>query len=353
MEITLDDQMTVHPEGKIRLRDGRLLQGYTHKHMALSKCPHDSEEKPKGRFPFLKSKKKSKDTALELGRFFYEHAHFFLQHAETILSDSRMFLAPVPVNNNLAFMGTSKINHPTLGAYIEWWRQVSASTVVENGHRWLVWFIAGSPLSGNNRCSLVNEEGKIETRRLIPFYDVWCSFARINEPYRPILKDYATFTLEEVYALLKGEETDSAVKDCIFDNLRLRSANILLREQLIAKDAELKQLNEDLRQTRLLLHETALQEVYDKWCELLSEANKREKELLEARATWRTRLSAGEINHSEYEQAMAPIRNELKQIRTMDYPNLARQAEAKGLSIYDVIDYFKKKDESGEWLFNM
>ena len=54
-------------------------------------------------------------------KFFTDHAFFFLDHRKQILNDSRMFLAPVPVQSGMAYIGTSGFNSPTLGVYIEWW----------------------------------------------------------------------------------------------------------------------------------------------------------------------------------------------------------------------------------------
>ena len=54
-------------------------------------------------------------------KLFYEHAHLFLANADKILTDSRLFLAPVHIVNGLAYTGTSGFRKPTLGVYIEWW----------------------------------------------------------------------------------------------------------------------------------------------------------------------------------------------------------------------------------------
>lgn len=50
---------------------------------------------------------------------FTENAWFLLDNAETIFSDSRMFLSPVKVQNGLAYTSTSGFWKPTLGVYLE------------------------------------------------------------------------------------------------------------------------------------------------------------------------------------------------------------------------------------------
>ena len=51
---------------------------------------------------------------------FTENAWFLLEHAKEIFSDSRMFLAPVGVNNRIAHFDNSRFRCPTVGVYLEW-----------------------------------------------------------------------------------------------------------------------------------------------------------------------------------------------------------------------------------------
>ena len=81
-------------------------------------------------------------------KFFTDHAFFFLDHRKQILNDSRMFLAPVPVQSAIAYTGTSGFKRPTLGVYIEWWMTCIPAIISHDGKDpWLVYHIAGSPLS--------------------------------------------------------------------------------------------------------------------------------------------------------------------------------------------------------------
>lgn len=56
-------------------------------------------------------------------KLFTDNAFYLLAHQERIMRDSRMFLAPVAVQNGLAYTGTSGFNAPTLGIYLEWWNE--------------------------------------------------------------------------------------------------------------------------------------------------------------------------------------------------------------------------------------
>ena len=91
-------------------------------------------------------------------KLFTDNAFLFLANYSRILSDSRMFLAPVYVRNGLAYSGY--LPAATLGGYIELWLNCPSSVVFGREDRMsLVWFISGSPMSGANACSVVDENG--------------------------------------------------------------------------------------------------------------------------------------------------------------------------------------------------
>lgn len=52
----------------------------------------------------------------EMRKLFEENAFLLFENSKRILSDSRMFLCPIPLKNN--FIG---MKNRTLGVYIEWW----------------------------------------------------------------------------------------------------------------------------------------------------------------------------------------------------------------------------------------
>ena len=54
-------------------------------------------------------------------QLFLANAFLFYKNAQQILTDSRMFFAPVRINNGMTFHGTPGSHYPTLGMYIEWW----------------------------------------------------------------------------------------------------------------------------------------------------------------------------------------------------------------------------------------
>lgn len=107
-------------------------------------------------------------------KLFTDNAFYLLAHSERIMRDSRMFLAPVAVQNVLAYTGTSGFHTPTLGIYLEWWNECSVALRTDkDGNRSLVFHLAGSPLSGTNHCAEVFEDGRIEPIQVSSFISHW------------------------------------------------------------------------------------------------------------------------------------------------------------------------------------
>ena len=97
--------------------------------------------------------------AQQRGELLCRNLHRLIAESDKILADSRIFLAPVPIQNGLAYFGTSGFHNPTLGVYIEWWKHHKCAWVIdESGEKQPLVYIAGSPLSGANKCAYVGAE---------------------------------------------------------------------------------------------------------------------------------------------------------------------------------------------------
>ena len=138
-------------------------------------------------------------------RLFTENAWFLLANADTIFSDSRMFLAPVKISNGLAYTGTSGFTQPTIGVYLEWWLNHKEAAIDKNGN--LGWDISGSPLSGRNCCCSVTPEGEmVEIEQQTTFSAIWRSFIDVNTRYSKAKQCCEAYTLEDVLIVLHGED---------------------------------------------------------------------------------------------------------------------------------------------------
>lgn len=139
---------------------------------------------------------------------FINNAHFLWAHKDRILSDSRMYLCPLgDMGHNLSITGSSGFENPTLGVYIEWWLSVPGTMLISaEGKQSLVYMIAGSPLSGQNHCSAVAEDGSSHTVSLSPFGDYWRPFIAINRRHAEAKSQYQSYSLPEVLDILRREK---------------------------------------------------------------------------------------------------------------------------------------------------
>lgn len=200
--VDLDALSTEFPDNRIVLINGSELvcypkvvqpEIYSEDKLSLDKS---GEYLTVGSKPVVKKAETDKD---ELKDFFYKNAFLFFRNAHRILNDSRMFLAPIPVQSGLAYTGTSGFHYPTLGVYIEWWLNCDANVTKDRkGRDALTCRIAGSPLSGSNHCTCVYPDGKIGDISHSPFINVWSTFMKINKRYTKAKQMYEAYTLTEV-----------------------------------------------------------------------------------------------------------------------------------------------------------
>lgn len=194
-------------KGSMTLLNGAVLDCYPLKHPE-AKVDNAMKLDTTGKYLTIGSSKRRRDAPSkndeERKTLFLDNAFLFLQNKDRIMSDSRMFLCPIPIQNGLAYTGTAGFNHPTLGVYLEWWLSCEKATILkEDKTEWLVYFISGSPLSGANKCGIVNEKGDIDSESLCPFSSIWSSFTSINKRYDEEKSLYQAYTLEEVVNKLR------------------------------------------------------------------------------------------------------------------------------------------------------
>lgn len=149
---------------------------------------------------------------------FTQNAFFLWEHRERILSDSRMAQCRLHIGNNLAFVHIQGIASNTLGGYLTWWQEFDRSRRTDSHQRRsLIYFIAGSPLSGRNHCAEVYETGKTKTITVAPFSDYWKSFAEAQERALTATDEPQPFTLSQVIEILKSENKERPVQTCKTD----------------------------------------------------------------------------------------------------------------------------------------
>ena len=144
------------------------------------------------------------EARIEATELFRQSLSLLWRHRERILSDSRMFLTPIAETNGLAYLGA--FPEATLGVYIEFWTLCDAALITdERGIQHFVTRVAGSPLSGSNRCTLVSEEGEVSTLSVRDFSSLWRPFRGLIRRYRKLQATAEHYTLSEVLTLLSEE----------------------------------------------------------------------------------------------------------------------------------------------------
>lgn len=181
-----------HTEPAITLLDGRTLPCYPKR---------DDDVYLTNSLKWCKSERAEK--------FFNDHACFFFDHRERILSDSRMFLTPVPRQIELGGFYYKKFtNNPTLGVYIEWWMYHAPAIIGRSGKEtWLVCDIEGNQRQGINRYSVVNQKGERKSLRGIgEFRHLWEPYVSLNTRYDEAKQRYDAYSLYQVVEQLEADE---------------------------------------------------------------------------------------------------------------------------------------------------
>ena len=192
------------PEGKIVLVDGTELTCHPKASTPGEIEGNDLKLDTTGTYLRLKNRPALTPKELDAARkahmeLFVQNAFLFYKNAARIMNDSRMFLAPVDMGNNLAYTGVCGLRNATLGVYLEWWlySPVDITHDVE-GEPALTVSFAGSPLSGMNSCSAVRPDGEWFNFSSRSFSLLWSSFWKINCRYTEAKQMYDAYSLEEV-----------------------------------------------------------------------------------------------------------------------------------------------------------
>ena len=303
-----------HPEGKIQLLNGNVLDCYPLE-QAGEQVDNEVKLDTTGTY-FAIGKRRLAPTPVteeektEERLLFFDNAFRFLQYRNRIMSDSRMFLCPVPIQSGIAYTGTSGFHRPTLGVYIEWWLNCENALVFNGiGTKKLVYHIAGSPLSGSNRCGVVDEKGKTETETIHPFSSLWPSFMRINSRYDEAKSLYQAYTLKEVIEILDGESL-SSVDDLEMENIFLRSAFCRRQKDISKEIIQLKNMVDKLKFRLFYEHRDDLKAIMAIYEENKTKKEKREKEIDEECKELYRQLKSGEIDNKQYQKRLTPLKKE-------------------------------------------
>ena len=261
-------------------------------------------------------------------RLFYENIPLFLANADRILKDSLLFLAPVHVQNGIAYTDTSGFRHPTLGVYIEWWRYYKEDSIDRHGRP--IWYISGSPLSGCHVCASVDSNGVDHKAELCGnFSGIWAPFTDVNTRYDEAKARFMAYTLEEAIALLKNETTENQLlkMHIRLEHLKLSKMTEFLQAELRTARGQATEYKDRLIELLVEDNREAVTAYHEKCLNLQTIAKLRYEHFLKRRAELRRQQHAGEITNKEYQQAFHSIK-----IERQDADFAAQNYEQAGLA---------------------
>ena len=309
------------PQNKIILIDGRELECYPLDGQAPEKSDHDPMELDKtGQYLIIGHRKPTptpqpSPTVESQRQLFIDNAFYLLAHSERILSDSRMFLSPIAIQNGIAYTGTSGFRKPTLGVYIEWWMLAkNAMQTDKKGRRYLVYHLAGSPLSGMNKCSAVREDGQQEIVTLSSFGAHWGPFMKLNQRYTEAKQLYQAYTLQQVLDILHQEDNGQTDFAPIIDTLFMKHEIDVLNRQITSIQEECNKWQS--KYTDLLAHynEEKMRQLYAEYETLATNVDKEIDSLKEQKRNLKASLRKGSFDNISYQRQLTPLNKRIQDL---------------------------------------
>ncbi|MBR5119325.1 MAG: hypothetical protein IK100_11890 [Muribaculaceae bacterium] len=289
---------TEHPDGKILLMDGSELTCYEKQDASNDKIDEDEKKR--------------------LFKLFTDNAFYLLAHRDRILSDSRMFLCPKAVKSGMMYSGHSGFNHPTLGIYLEWWRDYPYAMITDkDGTRSLIYYLSGNPLSGANWSKSVDENGDShEAGRFYSFMSQMRPFIGVNNRYAAAKQRYQAYSLEEVLDILHNEDDDN--DNTSFSHTItvefMQSSIIRLNRKIEALNKLNKELNDQYEDLFYKVYSEDLRRIYAKYKDVEQRFNSEIQREKEAIRPLKAMLRQGTITLKEYESKRHDITHRIKDL---------------------------------------
>ena len=281
-------------------------------------------------------------------KLFTDNAFYLLAHQERIMRDSRMFLAPVAVQNGLAYTGTSGFNAPTLGIYLEWWNECSmALRVDKENRRSLVFHLAGSPLSGANHCAEVYEDGRTEPVQVSSFISHWRPFTAINTRYDEAKHIYQAYTLEQVLDILHAEDGEDWDYSSEIKERFMQSEINELKKKVERLTKESEKWYSMYADTFMKYKDAEISEAFSEFQTFRENTEAEINSIKIRKRALKAELKSGRMDNITYQRTLTPLNNQIKdleyRISTKKY-ELINKHLSEGISYSTVESYMNKKN---------
>lgn len=344
---------TEQPQNSITLMNGAILECFPKESHQGDFVPDKMKLDATGTYLSLgnkpcKPQPRATEEKEQQKKLFTDNAFYLLAHQERIMRDSRMFLAPVAVQNGLAYTGTSGFLAPTLGIYLEWWNECSiALRTDKDGNRSLVFHLAGSPLSGTNHCAEVFEDGRIEHIQVSSFISHWQPFVNINTQYDEAKHMYQAYTLEQVLEILHAEDGESwDYSSEIKERFMLSEINELKKkvERLTKESEKWYSMYAD---TYMKYKDAEISEAFSTFQSFREECEAQINSIKMRKRALKAELKSGRMDNIAYQHTLTPLNKQIRELEfrvsTQKY-ELVNKYLSEGIS-YDTIEsYMNKKN---------
>lgn len=281
-------------------------------------------------------------------KLFTDNAFYLLAHQKRIMRDSRMFLAPVAVQNGLAYIGTSGFNAATLGIYLEWWNECPiALRVDKESRRSLVFHLAGSPLSGANRCAEVYEDGRTESVQVSSFISHWRPFTAINTRYDEAKHIYQAYTLEQVLDILHAEDGEDWDYSSEIKERFMQSEINELKKKVERLTKESEKWYSMYADTFMKYKDAEISEAFSEFQTFRENTEAEINSIKIRKRALKAELKSGRMDNITYQRTLTPLNN---QIRDLEYRISTKKYElinkhlSEGISYSTVESYMNKKN---------
>ncbi len=312
----------VHPDGKIKLLDGSLIDGYPIKENLPIAGDSDEER-----------------------LLFLNNAFFLLSRANRIFSDSRMFLAPIDFGSGLAYSGY--FEKPTLGVYIEWWLSCSNAVQNDGEDMKLVYRLAGSPLSGMNKCGCVDMNCQTHALCIHNFFHAWKPFVEILSRYKDCKRKYQHYTIQQVIDILRSDENSRVEDELFVERLKgrvLETKKRTLRSRLTSLEEDYCELKQKYHYALIRLHLSEITDFYKEYKRRYANIEEELKALSVRRSIYKREVQERNISAKEAQWVFCNFKKQKAELkdRLKNFVNesLMRIIPEEQVSIYTVLDFF-------------
>jgi hypothetical protein len=352
------DEKETFPDGKIVLLNGTQLDCYP---LADEDVEPEFQDKLEldttGQYLTVRNCKPRimpvSDECMQKRQLFVDNAFYLLAHMDRIMNDSRMFLTPVAARNGLAYTGTSGFKRPTLGVYLEWWQTSDDAMRIDNeGCRSLVYSLAGSPLSGMNRCSTVREDGNIETVTLSSFGRHCGSFIKINTRYTEAKVRYQAYTLQEVLDILHREDNGKLDYDHVITTHFMQHEIDRLNRCLERLTEESSHWREKYLFALISFKEDEARAFLAEDGKLETKVSQEIEHLKMQKKALKAQLKRGQIDNVSYQRSITPMNKRIEELKfqlfRFRHDKLNEIFQTNVICSGTIERYFREKDKQSQ-----